>query len=359
MLVLDEADRMLDMGFIHDVRKVAALCPKNRQSAMFSATMPPAIAKLAAQILQNAQRVEIARSGTAANRVEQNVMFIEKAAKVRSLLAFLADPAITRAIVFTRTKHTANRVSGHMEKAGIPAETLHGNKSQNARQRALAAFTAGKARVLVATDIAARGIDVDQVSHVINFDLPEEPETYIHRIGRTARAGAEGIAVSFCDSSERGALRSIEKLAGKALAVIGAPQVAEEVKEMRTATQAPTPARRDRRASRPAYTGKPNAAKPIAARAVATRPSTGKAGAGKTRSARPAVAAGPSGIVKWFNSAKGFGFVQPDNGGKDVYVHISEAKRAGLGTPQEGLRVSFNIERDERGRESATNLRAA
>jgi ATP-dependent RNA helicase RhlE len=340
MLVLDEADRMLDMGFINDVRKIAGLLPKSRQSAMFSATMPPEIAKLAGQILHKAERVQIAPSGTAAGRITQNVIFVEKAGKMRLLQDLLADPAVSRAIVFTRTKHGADRVAAQAGKAGIATEALHGNKSQNARQRALARFAAGQARVLVATDIAARGIDVDQVSHVINFELPHEAETYVHRIGRTARAGAEGIAVSFCDAGERGALRAIEKLTGKPLIVAGSSGgdssiVAGPAKEPGQSKK-PKPARR--RPSKPVNDG----------------------GAKPSLKGKPlAAASAPSGTLKWFNSAKGFGFVEPDCGGKDVYVHISEAQRAGLGTPQEGQRVRYELERDDRGRMSARNLRAA
>ena len=340
MLVLDEADRMLDMGFINEVRKIAALCPKQRQSAMFSATMPPPIAKLAGSILQQAERVEIAPSGTASVRVSQHVIFVEKAAKMRQLHELLADPEVSRAIVFTRTKHGADRVAVQAGKAGVVAEALHGNKSQNARQRALARFSAGQARILVATDIAARGIDVDQVTHVINFDLPEEAETYVHRIGRTARAGAEGVAVSFCQSDERGTLRAIEKLTGKALVVLNS--VAGTGVAFEPANE-PSRAPRGRSERRPQARAESRGPKPVS----------------KGRPQRGAPAGLPSGTVKWFNPTKGFGFVELDSGGKDVYVHISEAKRAGLGTPSEGLRVSFDVERDEQGRMSATNLRAA
>ncbi len=390
MLVLDEADRMLDMGFIHDVKRIANLCPKTRQSAMFSATMPTDIAKLAGQILKDAERVQIAPSGTAAGRIEQKVIFVDKGRKLPQLLELLADPAFTRAIVFTRTKRSANRVSEQTEKAGIPAEALHGNKSQNARQKALAGFASGQARVLVATDIASRGIDVDQVSHVINFDLPEEPETYVHRIGRTARAGAEGVAVSLCDASERGALRAIEKLTGKALTVIGATACAEEPADLRSASPREGSAGSSRsRSSKGAGAGNSRSSGPngrSAGNSRASSPKDRSAGNSRSRppergsagkpvaqdrermpSSRPHATASrngtsnvaPSGTVKWFNPEKGFGFVEPDGGGKDVYVHISEAKRAGLGTPCEGQRVSFSVERDERGRMSATNLRAA
>ncbi len=345
MLVLDEADRMLDMGFINDVRKIASLVPKSRQSAMFSATMPPEIAKLAGQILHKAERVQIAPSGTAAGRITQNVIFVEKAGKMRALYELLGDPSVSRAIVFTRTKRGADRVASQAEKAGIVTEALHGNKSQNARQRALTRFSSGQARVLVATDIASRGIDVDQVSHVINYELPDEAETYVHRIGRTARAGAEGVAVSFCDAGERGTLRAIEKLTGTPLIVLGAAQGAEEM-----AAAPRTPARASGQAA--AKQPKPARRRPLkAANDEGAKPSP------KAKAQRQAGL--PSGTVKWFNAAKGFGFVEQDSGGKDIYVHISEAERAGLGTPCEGQRVSFDLERDERGRLSARNLRAA
>jgi ATP-dependent RNA helicase RhlE len=227
IFVLDEADRMLDMGFIRDIRKIAALVPKQRQTLLFSATMPADVAELAASLLHHPERVEISPQKVTVDLIEQKVMFSDSDGKRRLLLDLLADRAMERVIVFTRTKHRANRISDQLEIAGIASEALHGNKSQNARQRALERFRAGDARVLVATDIAARGIDIDGVTHVINFELPNEPESYVHRIGRTARAGAAGIAISLCDSSEMGFLRDIERLTKKPLTVIGdakAPQ---------------------------------------------------------------------------------------------------------------------------------------
>ena len=212
VFVLDEADRMLDMGFIHDVRKVIAALPKERQTLLFSATLPRDIEELAAKILKDPARVSVAPVSSTAERIRQSVRFVNQTEKRGALEQILRDPKITRAIVFTRTKHGANRVAEALTKANIGAEAIHGNKSQNARERALANFKRGTTRVLVATDIAARGIDVDGVSHVINFDLPEVPETYVHRIGRTARAGADGEAISLCDSEERALLRDIEKL---------------------------------------------------------------------------------------------------------------------------------------------------
>ncbi len=218
--VLDEADRMLDMGFIHDVRRIVAALPKRRQTAFFSATMPHEVARLAGDILADPLRIEVAPSATTVERVEQHVFFVETANKRALLAEVLKDPALSRVIVFSRTKHGANRIAQQLEKRGVDAAAIHGNKSQGARQRALEGFKAGRVRVLVATDIAARGIDVDEVSHVINFDLPNEPESYVHRIGRTARAGAAGVALSFCDAGEREFLRDIEKLTRQRLAVV-------------------------------------------------------------------------------------------------------------------------------------------
>lgn len=219
-LVLDEADRMLDMGFIHDVRKIVAKLPKKRQSLLFSATMPRDVAKLSEEILLQPRRVEVAPSATPVEKIDQKIFFVEAARKRHLLEELLRDQAMFRVIVFTRTKHRANRVADQLGKAGITAEAIHGNKSQNARQRALEAFRKGKVQVLVATDIAARGIDIDDVTHVVNFELPNEPESYVHRIGRTARAGASGAAYSFCDPSERAYLRDIEKIIKMQIAVV-------------------------------------------------------------------------------------------------------------------------------------------
>jgi ATP-dependent RNA helicase RhlE len=210
--IVDEADRMLDMGFIRDVRKLVAMLPRERQSMLFSATMPDDIVKLTHDMLRSPERIEVAPQGKTADRVEQKLYFVPMAQKRQLLSELLKDLAMNRVIVFTRTKHGANRVAEHLARTGVVAEAIHGNKSQNARQRALDMFKTGKARVLVATDIAARGIDVDNISHVVNFELPNEPESYVHRIGRTARAGGAGIAISFCDSSERAYLRDIERI---------------------------------------------------------------------------------------------------------------------------------------------------
>ncbi len=211
-LVLDEADRMLDMGFIHDIRKIVTKLPANRQTLMFSATMPRAIAELAAQMLRDPVKVAVTPTATTVERVDQRLIRVDRAAKPGVLVDVLRGEAIDRALVFTRTKHGADKVVRGLVRAGIAAEAIHGNKSQGQRERVLAAFRKGEVRTLVATDIAARGIDVDGVSHVVNFDLPDVPETYVHRIGRTARAGAEGIAISLCDGDELALVRDIEKL---------------------------------------------------------------------------------------------------------------------------------------------------
>jgi ATP-dependent RNA helicase RhlE len=218
-LVLDEADRMLDMGFIHDIRKIVAKLPAQRQTLLFSATMPGAIAELAKQMLRNPATVAVTPVASTVERVEQRVMRVDRAAKGAVLAQVLKGEQVDRALVFTRTKHGADKVVRGLAKAGIAASAIHGNKSQNQRERVLLAFRNGGVRTLVATDIAARGIDVDGISHVVNFDLPNVPETYVHRIGRTARAGAAGTAISLCDAEEMPFLRDIEKLIRRSIPV--------------------------------------------------------------------------------------------------------------------------------------------
>jgi ATP-dependent RNA helicase RhlE len=219
-LILDEADRMLDMGFIDPIRRIIGKLPGQRQNLLFSATMPAPIATLAEQILRDPVRVSVAPVASTVDEVSQWVLFVRQADKRALLREVLRDPSLTRALVFTRTKAGANRVARDLAAAAVATEAIHGNKSQNARQRALDAFRDGQVRVLVATDIAARGIDVEGISHVINFELPNEPESYVHRIGRTARAGARGVALSFCDASERTYLREIERLTRARIAVV-------------------------------------------------------------------------------------------------------------------------------------------
>jgi ATP-dependent RNA helicase RhlE len=217
--VLDEADRMLDMGFIHDVRRVLRLLPSRRQNLLFSATMPKAIVELAGSFLHDPVQVSVTPEALTVDLIEQKVMFVSSADKRRLLAHILHQGGIEQALVFTRTKHGANRLVKQLDQDGIAAQAIHGNKSQTARTRALDAFRAGGLGVLVATDVASRGIDVDGVSHVFNFDLPNEPESYVHRIGRTGRAGRTGSAVAFCDQTEGEQLRAIERLIGQRIPV--------------------------------------------------------------------------------------------------------------------------------------------
>jgi ATP-dependent RNA helicase RhlE len=226
VLVLDEADRMLDLGFIHALKRIVKLLPPRRQTLLFSATMPRPIAALAEDYLNDPVKVVVAQSATTVERVEQEVVFVPSDRKRDLLATLLRDPVFARVLVFTRTKHGADRVVRHLVGAGLEASAIHGNKSQPQRERALAGFRDGRTRVLVATDIAARGIDVDGVSHVINFELPNVPEDYVHRIGRTARAGAAGTAIAFCSDDERPYLRDIEKLTRCSLRAIAVPSVA-------------------------------------------------------------------------------------------------------------------------------------
>ncbi len=242
--VLDEADRMLDLGFIKDIRRIVATLPAQRQSALFSATMPAEVAALANGLLRDPARVEIERVEATTPKIDQTVYHLPVSGKLPLLGKLLEDPEFSRVIVFTRTKRGANKVCEILETSGVRVNALHGNKSQPQREKALDQFRSGRARVLVATDIAARGIDVTGVSHVINFDVPVEPESYVHRIGRTARAGAAGHAITFCDGSERGTLRAIERLIGGPIPIAegsGAPQPQTAPEDPRRNRQGPKP----------------------------------------------------------------------------------------------------------------------
>ncbi len=223
ILVLDEADQMLDLGFIHALKRIVSLIPRKRQTLFFSATMPKAIKDLADRYLTNPAEVSVAPVATTVERVEQRVLQVNQPEKTALLIHTLKSSPVERALVFSRTKHGADKIVRLLEAAGIPANAIHGNKSQPQRERALAAFRSGEVKVLVATDIAARGIDIPGVSHVVNYDLPDVPEQYVHRIGRTARAGATGIAIAFCSPDERGNLRDIERLTRQKLAVDALP----------------------------------------------------------------------------------------------------------------------------------------
>lgn len=220
IFVLDEADRMLDMGFIHDVKRIITKLPAKRQTLFFSATMPPEIQKLAHVLLTNPAKVEVTPVSSTVDAIEQSLYYVGKQDKPSLLLHLLKDEKIITALVFTRTKHGADKVVKFLHRHNITAAAIHGNKSQNARQNALGNFKSGSIRVLVATDIAARGIDIDDLSHVVNFELPNVPETYVHRIGRTGRAGNTGVAISFCDAEERDELKDIQKLIGKNIPVV-------------------------------------------------------------------------------------------------------------------------------------------
>ena len=297
IFVLDEADRMLDMGFIHDIRRILPLLPKQRQSLFFSATMPPTIRELADTILRNPVQVAVTPVSSTAETVEQAIYLVEKTDKPYLLLEVLEDPKLRRVLVFTRTKHGADRVAKGLNAKGVGAEAIHGNKSQNARQRALANFKSGETRVLVATDLAARGIDVDELSHVINYELPNEPETYVHRIGRTGRAGAEGRAISFCDAEERAYLQDIQRLINQQLPVIDTHSYAQNdvapvplkgpniTKPKGSAGRPPRPGRGP--AAAPKEPKAPRAEQPRAAKS-APRPKAERSGQSQRTSSAPA-----------------------------------------------------------------------
>lgn len=242
ILVLDEADRMLDMGFIHDMKRILQLVPEKRQTLFFSATMPPEIQQLTNTILKDPAEVKVAPPSTTVEVIQQSLYYVDKKQKRNLLVHILQDESITRSLVFSRTKHGADRLARELTKKNISAAAIHGNKSQGARQKALKDFKDGRLRVLVATDIAARGIDIDELPHVINYELPDVPETYVHRIGRTGRAGADGIALSFCSAEEFGMLKDIQRLIGFKLPVVEehpypAQETVADVKEKKAANK--------------------------------------------------------------------------------------------------------------------------
>jgi superfamily II DNA/RNA helicase len=252
VLVLDEADRMLDMGFIHDIRTIVAKLPAKRQTLLFSATMPQSIAELASQMLRDPAKVAVTPVASTVQRIEQRVIHLDRMAKPALLAQVLRRESVDRALVFVRTKHGADKVSRALIRSGIAAEAIHGNKSQNQRERVLTAFRGGSLRTLIATDIAARGIDVEGISHVINYDLPAVPETYVHRIGRTARAGADGVAISFCSADEAPLLRAIEKLIRTSIPTTGVRLCAAPTQPSK---RIPERGRQRRRRARPGANG--------------------------------------------------------------------------------------------------------
>jgi ATP-dependent RNA helicase RhlE len=265
--IVDEADRMFDMGFIKDVRRIAAMLPKERQSMLFSATMPGDVVHLVDEMLKSPLRISISPKTPAVDRIEQSVWFVDARHKRALLRQIVGDEALSRVIIFTRTKHGANKVAELLDKSGVRSDAIHGNKSQNARQRALESFRNGRIRALVATDIAARGIDIDGVSHVINYELPNVAESYVHRIGRTARAGAQGIAISFCDGSERPFLRDIERMTRRKLTIAGDYQpTGEAIEDAREAPRSERaeqrPAQPHRHGQKPKFGRKPGGQKP-------------------------------------------------------------------------------------------------
>jgi ATP-dependent RNA helicase RhlE len=254
-LVLDEVDRMLDMGFIHDTRKIVEMISSQVQTLFFSATMPPAIAELAGLMLRNPVKVVVDTGTTMVDRIEQRIIHVNRAAKVAVLTDVLKGESIDRVLVFTRTKRGADKVADSLAHTGIAAQAIHGNKSQNQRERTLAAFRRGDVRTLIATDIAARGIDIDGISHVVNFDLPNVPETYVHRIGRTGRAGAGGVAISLCDAEEASFLRDIEKLIRMAIPATDRRTSREIPRAAMVAPKRPSSRKRFGQSRRPAHQG--------------------------------------------------------------------------------------------------------
>ena len=312
--VLDEADRMLDMGFIHDVKKVITKLPERRQSLFFSATMPPDVAKLADTILRNPAKVEVTPVSSTADTIQQAMYFVGKDDKRKLLVHILNDQKIKSALVFARTKHGADKVVKDLLKAGIGAEAIHGNKSQNARQRALSNFKSRETRVLVATDIAARGIDVDELSHVINYELPNIPETYVHRIGRTGRAGNDGIALSFCDEEETDYLKDIHKLIGKRVPVI---EDHPYVLDMATAVMMPAPAQQRRNSGGRPGNRNGGQQRNGSGRSGPSRPSGSSNSGGQARntSSRPETPGRPSGDTP--RPSRGTGNSRFSNSGSD------------------------------------------
>lgn len=371
ILVLDEADRMLDMGFIHDIKRVLALLPRKRQNLLFSATFSDPIRAFAESLLHRPARIDVAPRNSAVETVSQAVYHVERDQKTELLAELAHAGGWSQVLVFSRTKHGANKLARKLEQLGLSAAAIHGNKSQSARLRALADFKSGTVRVLVATDIAARGLDIDGLPHVVNFDLPHVAEDYVHRIGRTGRAGASGEAVSLVSAEERPLLRAIERLIGQRL------QIREHGELARTPAEPPAPSVRPRGDEASRGRGKtPRVGPAPRIRPAGTRPdeslSRGRSTDARSRPRRQvgtstrAIGAGAmsdqemgmaTGSVKWFNAEKGFGFIAPEGQGKDVFVHVSALQRAGIEGLAEGQKIEFEVIAGRDGRGAAENVR--
>jgi ATP-dependent RNA helicase RhlE len=378
ILVLDEADRMLDMGFIRDVKKIVAGLPVKRQTLLFSATMPGEIRQLAKTILHQPAEVSVTPVSSTAQRINQSVVFVEKKEKPSLLAVVLSDRSITRSLVFTRTKHGADKLVKQLAKTGIYAAAIHGNKSQNARQKALTDFRDNKIRVLVATDIAARGIDIDDLPHVVNYELPNIPETYVHRIGRTGRAGAEGTAISFCDPEERDDLKNIQKLIGFTVPVVNIPKRNEQItlkqqedmsdsfakkekeKQKAKAKQDKAQKMQDRKANNSKGKSLEDMMAYLDADGNITNTPPDDTKRREISLDEIQLGAAPiipeevtkTGVVSFFNEAKGYGFITEDRTRENVFVHTNQL----LQPIKEKDRVSYEKERTPKGY-SATKVK--